>query len=662
VRACTSFATLLALMTARLGFCAIPATPEVPAWLQTQVGAPLPDHEADTNAVTLYAAKSVVVQPDGKITRTERVAYRILRPDGTRRGVMSVSYNSRVRITALHGWSIPATGKPYIIDDKQAFDTALAGTLNGLLMSDLRNRVLRVPAEPGSIVGFEVVLDEDKPYIEADDWVVQDAEPVAETHYSLQLPPGWQFKATWLNHDEVPATAAGPGHWQWDVSGVRPIRIEQNMPPLPAVAGHMVISLLAANGTADALGSWHELGLWYLGLTQGRREPSAEIKRRSAELTATAPTLLAKMQVLAEFVQNNIRYVGIELGVGGYQPHLAAEVYAHGYGDCKDKVILLSSMLKEIGVDSYYVLINSERGAITGSTPAHLGFDHAILAIQLPAAVDGATLLGVQMHPKLGRILFFDPTNFLTPLGRLDGRLQGGYGLLVTPDGGELLQLPQQLPQVSGVQRHMQMTLDETGTLRGDVDEHWTGDAADSERARLRSPDAGGDRIKLVEPLVADSLSRFQITKATVDGQSDTGKPLEWHYSLQADRFAKSGGDLLLVRPRLLGVYASGLLETEKPRQNPIEFGYLMHASDVFDITLPPGYVADDLPPPVDADYDFASYHSSSKMVGNVLRYSRTYEIKALSVPATQAEELRQLYRTITGDERQQATLKGGVP
>jgi hypothetical protein len=161
---------------------------------------------------------------------------------------------------------------------------------------------------------------------------------------------------------------------------------------------------------------------------------------------------------------------------------------------------------------------------------------------------------------------------------------------------------------------------------------------------------------------VAESLPRFQIGKAAVDGQNDIGKPLDWHYSLQVDRFAKSAADLLLVRPRLLGVHASGLLETAKPRENPIEFPYLMQASDVFDITLPPGYVADDLPPPVDADYDFASYHSNTQIVGNVLRYSRTYEIKALSVSAAQAGQLKLLYRIITGDERQQATLKRSTP
>jgi Domain of Unknown Function with PDB structure (DUF3857)/Transglutaminase-like superfamily len=638
------------------------AAPEPPSWLQAQVTATVPDHDADTNAVTLYAARSVVVQANGRITRTEREVYRILRPDGVRRGVMTVHYDTRRHITALHGWSIPTGGKPYFVDEKHAYDSALTDTLNGLLMSDLRTRILQVPAEPGSVVGFESVEVEDQPYVQADDWVVQDSEPVAQAHYSLQLPPGWQYQAIWFNHDDVPAVAQGPGQWQWDVTNVRPIRAEESMPPLDAIHAHMSVSLVPAGGAAGVLHSWHDLGVWYQGLTQGRRDASPAIKHETAELTAAAPTVLARMQNLADFVQNRIRYVGIELGVGGYQPHPAAEVFDHAYGDCKDKVTLLSAMLKEIGIDSFYVVVNSRRGAVTATTPANLGFDHVIVAIQLPAGVEDPALLAVQTHPKLGRLLFFDPTNTLTPLGRLDGELQSGYGLLIGPDGGELLQLPQQSALVSGVQRHMQMRLDAAGNLSGDVDEHWTGDAADSQRAPLKSAVEQADRIKSLEPRVADSLARFEITGASIDGQHDTGKPLDWHYSLKADQFAKTAGDLLLVRPRVLGVYASGLLETEKPRQNPIVFSYLMHSSDVFDIALPSGYVADDLPPAVDADYGFASYHSSSTVVGHTLRYSRTFEIKALQVPVANALELKDLYRIINSDELRQATLKPDSP
>src|SRR5262249_7758027 len=69
-------------------------------------------------------------------------------------------------------------------------------------------------------------------------------------------------------------------------------------------------------------------------------------------------------QVLASFVQKDVRYVAIEIGIGGYQAHLAGDIFRALYGDCKDKATLLSRMLQEVGLRSDFVLIPTERGTV----------------------------------------------------------------------------------------------------------------------------------------------------------------------------------------------------------------------------------------------------------------------------------------------------------
>jgi hypothetical protein len=115
---------------------------------------------------------------------------------------------------------------------------------------------------------------------------------------------------------------------------------------------------------------------------------------------------------------------------------------------------------------------------------------------------------------------------------------------------------------------------------------------------------------------------------------------------------------LLLVRPRVLGVKSEAIMETPEPRQYPIEFEGPVQDTDVFQITLPAGYTVDDLPPPVDADFGFASYHSKTEVNGNVIGYTRTFEIKDLSVPVSKSEDLKKFYRIIASDERNTAVLK----
>ncbi|MFZ0417195.1 MAG: DUF3857 and transglutaminase domain-containing protein [Candidatus Sulfotelmatobacter sp.] len=632
---------------------------DAPPWMHALLNAPSLAYDEKTDAVLLYSETNVTVLSADKIRTQVREAYKILRPNGRHHGTVEVNFNPQKKVKSLHGWCIPAQGKDYEVKDKDAIEVS-PSTSGGELISDARYKVLRIPAaDPGNIVGYEYEVEE-QPYFLQDIWSFQEIDPVRESHYSLQLPPRWEYKASWLNHAEVKPTQTGTNSWQWTVSDVKGIRKEPLMPPFEGVAGEMVVSFFTSSGapTLNANTSWDSMGKWYLNLVGERVDASPEIKQQVAALTASKATTMQKMQVIAYFVQHDIRYVAIELGIGGIQPHSASDVFSHRYGDCKDKATLVRSMLREIGVDSYHVVINAERGSVTGEMPAHNGFNHVITAIKLPDGTTDPSLIATMQHPKLGRILFFDPTNELIPFGQLPGYLQANYGLLVTPDGGELIELPQQPSTMNSIRRTAKLTLDTKGTLKGDVQEVRLGERASSERWRLRTISKDTDRIKPIEELLAGSLSSFQITRASLLNVQQTDEPFGFNYSFESLNYAKNAGNLLLVRPRVIGQKASGFLETREPRKFPIEFEEPTRDTDTFEITLPPGYVVDDIPPPVDADYGFASYHSKTVVTGNVVDYTRTFEVKELSVPVDKADQLKTFYRIIASDERNTVVLK----
>jgi hypothetical protein len=636
------------------------AAGDAPGWMHALVNAPLPAHDEKTDAVLLYSEKTVTVVSADKIKTTVRVAYKILRPAGHDYGVVVVSYNAHEKITAIKGWCIPAQGKDYEVKDKDAVEVSLPKVDGSELVSDVKDKVLRIPAsDPGNIIGYEYE-EEKQPYVLQDVWSFQETSPVREAHYTLQLPQGWEYKATWLNYPEAKSAQTG-SQAQWVVSDVKGIRHEDDMPPWPGVAGQMIVSFYPPGGAAQnkAFQSWQQMGVWYQGLISGRQDASPEVKQKVAALTASAGTPLEKMKTVAGFAQKDIRYVAIELGIGGWQPHPASEVFTHHYGDCKDKVTLMSAMLRELGIENYYVVINSERGSVTPQTPAHMGgFDHVIIAIKLPANVTDSLLVATMVHPKLGKLLFFDPTDEMTPFGQLYGPLQANYGLLVAPDGGELIELPQLPPASNGISRTAKLSLSPTGTLSGDVNEVRVGDRASAQRWALRTVTKDADRIKPIEALLSQSLTTFQITKATIGNLQLTDKAFLYDYSLVAQNYAKTAGNLLLVRPRVLGSRASDLLETKEARKYPVEFEGPSRDTDTFEIKLPQGYEVDDLPPPVNADYSFASYHSKAEVDGNTLRYTRTFEVKELSVPLSKVDDLKKLYRIIANDERNTAVLK----
>jgi len=645
-----------------LAFCSAPtckANSDAPYWMHSVANASLPaPPDEKTAAVLLYSDVVLSVQSNGKLKRVERRAYKILRPEGRNFGRVQADISSETRVVSMHGWCIPAQGKDYEVKDKDSLETSLTGLENGELVRDVKSRILQIPAsDPGNVIGYEIEIER-QPYVLQDFWALQSTVPVREAHYTLELAPGWDYRAVWLNHPSIAPTPSGDKQFQWVVSDVKAIRPEDQMPPFESVASLMIVSLFPDNGRNSGFKDWNSMAKWEENLSSGRRDASPEIKQKVAQLTSGAATPLAKMNALAAFMQKEIRYVAIQLGIGGWQPHPAPDVFTHRYGDCKDKATLLSSMLREIGVESYYLDINTVRGTITPDTPATRWFDHVILAIKLPDGASSPSLKLIMEHPKLGKLLIFDPTDEYTPFGELRGELQGSYALLVSSEGGELVKVPQLPAESSGVRRVAKLSLTQTGTLSGQVQDARLGDQAAEMRAALKSVGKDTDRIKPIENLLSQSLPNFSVTKASMINLQERELPFRFDFSFVAASYAKSAGNLLVIRPRVLGTKSSSLLETKESRQFPVIFEGPRRDTDLIEIQLPSGYEVDDLPPPVDLDYSFASYHSKTEAAGDVLRYTRSLEVKELSVPVNKLEELKKFYRAIAGDERNTAVLK----
>src|SRR3569833_632692 len=124
---------------------------------------------------------------------------------------------------------------------------------------------------------------------------------------------------------------------------------------------------------------------------------------------------------------------------------------------------------------------------------------------------------------------------------------------------------------------------------------------------------------------------------------------MEMHYKFTAAQYAHQAGSLLLVRPRVVGSHAIAF--NDKPRTIPIDLNATGRWRDSFDIALPPGYVVDETPDPVNLDLDFASYHSTVIASDNQLHYERELVVKQVEVPAARAADFRKLESAILIDE-----------
>jgi Domain of Unknown Function with PDB structure (DUF3857)/Transglutaminase-like superfamily len=627
-----------------------------PDWLAAAAKQPLPTSlPKDAVAVVLYSEQQTTVKANGEIETHYREAYKILRPEGKDYGTVEIYFSKITPITYLKAWSIPADGKVYEVKDHDSAETQMAG---GEFYNDAKMKVLVIPAaDPGNVVGYEYV-QKGRPYIFQDTWDFQERIPVLRAVYTLQIPDGWKYACHWANFNELQPQSFGPNQYTWQVTNVAAVDVEDDMPPWRAVASRLDVKYFSPENTpqTEQAGTWHDLGLWYLTLVTSSREVTPEIKAEVATLTARAKTPLDKIQALASYMQRQIRYVAIEIGIGGYQPHNAGDVFKNQYGDCKDKATLLSAMLKEAGIDSYYAVTQINRGIVQPQFASALSFNHMILAIRLPDGVPMTNLYAVVPDPKLGNLLFFDPTDEYTPLGYLPDSEQDNDVLLVAPDGGQLVHLPLLPPATNRLMRTGRFTLSPTGDIFGQVQEiRWGGPAVDS-RAQYLQIDPK-DRVKLIDNFLGTFLDNFQLQSATVGNLTEFSENFVLNYQLVAPGYAKQAGDMIVLRPRVLGEKGSPDLAAAG-RKYLVEFPEATLQTDQFDFILPPGYKVDELLPPVKVDCGFISYQSQMALDGNVLHYTRSYEVNKVMVPVADLKDLRSALSAIAADERSAVILK----
>jgi hypothetical protein len=219
----------------------------------------------------------------------------------------------------------------------------------------------------------------------------------------------------------------------------------------------------------------------------------------------------------------------------------------------------------------------------------------------------------------------------------------------------QVVQFPLLSPELNTIRRTAIFQLQPDGSLKGTVTEKRFGDVSEHRRTVYTTGDAK-ERSDYLDHILEQDFTTFKISDVKVENAEWLNKDLTTTYSLDAERFAKSMGSLLMVRTRVLG---SEYLETDhKPRTVPIDLRETMQAKDDFDIELPPGYAVDEIPQPVKLDLGFASYESASQVKGNVLHYSRTYTVREVTLPAEKYSDLQKLAGVIAADEQSHAVLK----
>lgn len=203
--------------------------------------------------------------------------------------------------------------------------------------------------------------------------------PVARLHLRIEAPPERRLQVRALASDVVPE--------RFEEGGRQVIRVlRERVPAVPDESATPPWFKVYPALQVSEYGSWSEVDQWAQRLFA--TEPAAAgIAAKAAELKAAGGTPEQQVAAALRFVQDEVRYFSASLGESSHRPKPAARTLAERLGDCKDKTLLLNSLLAVMGFDARPALVSMARNrGIAGYLPSHDQFDHVISRVKIGEA------------------------------------------------------------------------------------------------------------------------------------------------------------------------------------------------------------------------------------------------------------------------------------
>jgi tetratricopeptide (TPR) repeat protein/transglutaminase-like putative cysteine protease len=388
--------------------------------------------------------------------------------------------------------------------------------------------------------------------------------------------------------------------------------------------------------------NWEAVGRWYFGLQQEAIKVTPPVQAKAAELTKGLNGDEAKIRALYNFVALRIHYIGLEFGIGRYQPHPAEDVLENGYGDCKDKHTLLAALLRAAGYDAWPALIHSSR-KLESEVPSPAQFNHVITVIPL-----GGKLTWVDTTPEVS------PYGFLLPVLR-------DHQALVMPGAQtpKLMTTPADAPFAQKQAFSAAGKLDAEGTFSGHVEQSYRGDVEVVLRLAFRQT-AEAQWKELVQGFSYRLGFGGDVSAVQASPPEETAAP--FHFSYEYSRKTYSDWANRQFTPPLppIGIEV-GNDGNEKPPTEPLYLGSAGELLYQSRMELPSGYsvVA---PQNVDLVESYAEYHTTHHFQDGVLTSSRRFIIKQPEVPVKEWEQYRKFRKAVADDEGAYIRLRGILP
>lgn len=466
---------------------------------------------------------------------------------------------------------------------------------------------------------------------------VQASEPIIAANFYIDLPSDKTLYIKTLNNQYNNFGANLQPQIQkennrliysWQFRDIPQIMPESHMPPNVEVNPTLLISTFS---------NWQDIYTWWWDLAKDKIKPDAAIKDKVSQLTKDLNSSQDKIRAIYNFCAQKIRYVAVEYGQAGYEPHFVSDIFKNKYGDCKDQAILLITMLKEAGFKAYPVLIPTKGYYNLNPDFPVVFFNHCIAAVLIE-----------------DKVVFLDPTVETCAFGDLPADDQDRRVLVFKEDGYEIKNTPLFLAEHNLIKQSLNMKINNDETIAAQKSVFTYGIYEQAQRSWLlyTPPELIEETIKerLQEVSIGAKLDSYNIKNLET-----LNLPVVLSYAFKGPEYLVVAGSFRIM-PQLATIDTS--LVAKDKRKYPIDFGILDMRETIFEIEFPSNFAIKYIPQSLTQDSPWLKFSVEYSRKDNKLYFRQKIELKKTYVSQVEYPDFKNFFEGLAKKIKQRIVFE----
>ncbi len=467
---------------------------------------------------------------------------------------------------------------------------------------------------------------------------------VEQSVFTVVMPGDMELRyRTHMMPEPKLSMVSGGKKYYWEMKNKRPIKREPFGPSYEELIPHVLLSprQFEIEGYTGDMSTWEDFGVFQNKLFEGLDDiPSATVAKIRG-LTQELTDDKEKIRIVYEYLQENFRYVSIQLGIGGWRPFSPAYVSQYGYGDCKALTYYTKTLLDRIGITSHYTLISAGGKRPLFDDFATSRFNHVILTV-----------------PNKGDTVWLECTSQTAPMGYMGTFTGDRQALMITERGGQLIKTPTYRAADNQATRVAHVRIDDEGNASVQSTTDYEGLRYEKDGLSFVLNDGQEQQKDWLYDNV--DIPNFSISDFALVQPDRHSARARISLDLEVKNIGSRGGSRLFFEPNLMNK-VKNIPDDLEERETDVILSMSYEDTDTIYYYFPTGMYPEVVPQAVQVETSFGEYHSEVHHDADKIMYVRRLKVNSGRYAKEVYNELYEFYNTVSKADRSKMVLKSST-